>query len=83
VRISNNGEFIHENPFTVGIQGSENVTHGCVNLSEASAHAYYDSVLYGDPVEVTNSPIQLSSADGDNFDWTVPWSKWQSMSALH
>ncbi len=82
VRISNNGEFIHENPYTVDIQGSANVTHGCVNLSEESAHAYYDSVLYGDPVEVTNSPIELSSADGDNYDWTVPWSKWQSMSAL-
>ncbi len=83
VRISNNGEFIHENPETVGIQGSENITHGCVNLSEASAHAYYDSSLYGDPVEVTNSPIELSAADGDVYDWTVPWSKWQSMSALH
>ena len=34
VRISNNGEFIHANPASTGAQGSSNVTHGCINLSE-------------------------------------------------
>jgi lipoprotein-anchoring transpeptidase ErfK/SrfK len=83
VRISNNGEFIHANPNTVGDQGNTNVSHGCVNLSTANAKAYYDSALYGDPVIVTGTNVQLSPADGDLFDWTVPWSEWLRLSALN
>ncbi len=81
VRIANNGEFIHANPDTTGDQGSSNVTHGCVNLSTHDAHAYFDTVLFGDPVEVTGSPIPLTAADGDISDWTVPWNQWTRQSA--
>ncbi len=82
VRMSNSGEFIHANPVSAAAQGSANVTHGCVNLSIDNAKAYYDSALYGDPVEVTNTPIQLSARDGDIWDWTLPWEQWQTLSAL-
>ncbi|MHC1560804.1 L,D-transpeptidase [Actinomycetospora sp. C-140] len=82
VRIENNGEFIHANPDTTGDQGSENVTHGCVNLSTDNAEQYFGTAIYGDPVEVTNSPIPLTPADGDISDWTVPWDQWVGMSAL-
>ncbi|TCK26947.1 L,D-transpeptidase [Pseudonocardia endophytica] len=82
VRMSNNGEFIHANPASASAQGSSNVTHGCVNLSLADAKAYYDTALYGDPVEVTGTPVQLSPADGDISDWTIPWEQWKGMSAL-
>jgi lipoprotein-anchoring transpeptidase ErfK/SrfK len=83
VRISNNGEFIHANPETTGVQGEANVTHGCVNLSTANAKEYFDSALFGDPVEVSGSQVAMSPADGDIYDWTVPWDQWKSMSALH
>jgi lipoprotein-anchoring transpeptidase ErfK/SrfK len=82
VRIENNGEFIHANPLTDGVQGSENVTHGCVNLSTDNAEQYFNTAIFGDPVEVTNSPVPLTMADGDIADWTVPWDKWTAMSAL-
>lgn len=82
VRISNNGEFIHANPASLGSQGSANVTNGCINLSEADAQQYFNSAIYGDPVEVTGTRIQLSYADGDIWDWAVPWDEWTSMSAL-
>ncbi|WP_343600812.1 Ig-like domain-containing protein [Mycobacterium sp.] len=82
VRISNNGEFIHANPSSSGAQGNTNVTNGCVNLSTSDAEQYYYSAIYGDPVEVTGSPIQLSYADGDIWDWSVDWDTWVSMSAL-
>jgi lipoprotein-anchoring transpeptidase ErfK/SrfK len=82
VRMSNNGEFIHANPQTVGVQGSSNVSHGCVNLSTEDARAYYDTALYGDPVEVTNSGVPLSAKDGDIWDWTLSWPQWQRLSAL-
>ncbi len=82
VRISNNGEFIHANPETTGVQGSANVTHGCVNLSMTNAKEYFDSALFGDPVEVSGSRVAMSAADGDIYDWTVPWDSWTAMSAL-
>jgi len=79
VRISDNGEFIHANPKTVKDQGRTNVSHGCVNLSAASAAAYYKSTLLGDPVEVTGTKINLSPADGDLFDWAYTWPQWNNM----
>jgi lipoprotein-anchoring transpeptidase ErfK/SrfK len=82
VRISNNGEFIHANPASAGAQGYSNVTNGCINLSTADAEQYYNSAIYGDPVEVTGSSIPLSYADGDIWDWAMDWNSWLSMSAL-
>lgn len=82
VRISNNGEFIHANPASLGAQGSTNVTNGCINLSLEDAEQYFHSAMYGDPVEVTGTRIQLSYADGDIWDWAVPWEEWKSMSVL-
>ena len=37
VRISNNGEFIHCNPQSIGAQGNTNVTNGCINLNLENA----------------------------------------------
>jgi lipoprotein-anchoring transpeptidase ErfK/SrfK len=82
VRISNNGEFIHANPMSAGAQGNSNVTNGCINLSTSDAEQYYASAIYGDPVEVTGSSIELSYSDGDIWDWAVDWDTWVGMSAL-
>ncbi|MCZ0727455.1 L,D-transpeptidase [Mycolicibacterium iranicum] len=82
VRISNNGEFIHANPASSGAQGNSNVTNGCINLSLTDAEQYFNVAMYGDPVEVTGTRIQLSYADGDIWDWAIPWDEWKSMSAL-
>ncbi|HEX2296906.1 MAG TPA: Ig-like domain-containing protein [Pseudonocardiaceae bacterium] len=82
VRISNNGEFTHAAPWSVRQQGNTNVSHGCVNLSPESAKAVFDAVLPGDPVEIVGSSQQLGSADGDYYDWTVPWEAWLAKSAL-
>ncbi|WP_170212184.1 L,D-transpeptidase family protein [Saccharothrix australiensis] len=81
VRFSNHGEFIHENNDNAGNIGRNNTSHGCANLLEADAKAYYDSALVGDPVEVTGS-ITTLPAQYDWYDWQIPWSQWQTMSAL-
>jgi lipoprotein-anchoring transpeptidase ErfK/SrfK len=84
VRISNNGEFVHAAPWSVAQQGRSNVSHGCVNLSTADAAWFFDFSQPGDAVEVDNSiGPDLGRADGDIYDWTVPWSAWQAGSALH
>jgi lipoprotein-anchoring transpeptidase ErfK/SrfK len=81
-RISNDGEFVHSAPWSVGQQGNHNVSHGCVNLSPANAQWFYDHFGLGDVVEVTNSggaPLPVWDTYGD---WEVSWSTWQSGSAL-
>jgi len=80
VRISNNGEFIHANPASANAQGNSNVTHGCINLSDADAEAYYNSAIWGDPVEITGTDIQLSSMDGDIYVWGLSWDDWKAKS---
>jgi lipoprotein-anchoring transpeptidase ErfK/SrfK len=82
VRISNNGEFIHCNPNSIGAQGNTNVTNGCINLNLENAQEYFNSAIYGDPVEVTGTSIDLSYSDGDIWDWAIPWEEWVAMSAL-
>jgi lipoprotein-anchoring transpeptidase ErfK/SrfK len=83
VRISNNGEFVHGAPWSVAQQGNSNVSHGCINLSTERAAWFFDYSRPGDVVEVQNSigPV-LSAADGDIYDWAVPWDQWQAGSAL-
>ena len=80
-RISNDGEFVHENPATVGVQGSSNVSHGCINLSEANAKWFFSHMGIGDVVEVSNSggpKLQVWDRYGD---WAVPWSTWEAGNA--
>ncbi len=80
VRISDNGEFIHQNQYTVADQGVVNVSHGCINLSAESAQAYFESAIYGDPVQVTGTSVPLSAADGDIYDWALSWDQWKAIS---
>jgi lipoprotein-anchoring transpeptidase ErfK/SrfK len=83
VRISNNGEFVHGAPWSVDQQGRSNVSHGCINLSTERAAWFFQFAQPGDVVEVKNSVgPTLSAADGDIYDWAVPWAEWQAGSAL-
>jgi lipoprotein-anchoring transpeptidase ErfK/SrfK len=82
VRISNNGEFIHANPASTDAQGTSNVTHGCVNLSLADADAYFHSAIWGDPVQITGTTVQLGPEDGEIYIWALPWDQWLTYSAL-
>jgi len=81
-RISNDGEFVHENPNSVGSQGSANVSHGCINLNAANAEWFFRTMGLGDVVEVTNSggkPLPVWDLYGD---WALSWDEWQQGSAL-
>ncbi|NRN68630.1 Lipoprotein-anchoring transpeptidase ErfK/SrfK [Kibdelosporangium sp. 4NS15] len=81
VRISNHGEFIHENEENRANIGKANTSHGCVNLFEADAKAVFDAVLIGDPVEITGSQANFPTTSDVN-DWLFSWDKWKSMSAI-
>ena len=80
-RFSNHGEFIHENQDNAAAIGKTNNSHGCVNLLEADAKAYFDSALVGDPVEVTGSNM-ASPTGSDVKDWLYDWPTWKTFSAV-
>jgi lipoprotein-anchoring transpeptidase ErfK/SrfK len=81
VRINNNREFIHANPQVTAYLGKANVSHGCVNMSMKDAEEFYNMVLYGDPVEVTNTGVDMTPADWI-YDWIYTPEEWKNFSAL-
>ncbi|GGM15307.1 L,D-transpeptidase [Nakamurella endophytica] len=82
VRINNNGEFIHENLKAQAAFGIANVSHGCVNMGEPDAKQYYDSAMYGDPVEVTNTGGPAMSEADALYDWIYTPDEWKALSKL-
>jgi hypothetical protein len=70
--ISTDGFFIHSAPWSVWAQGSRNVSHGCVNLSESRAVQFFNFSQQGDVVVVKNTNRVADSSDGE-ADWQVPW----------
>lgn len=50
VRVTWGGVYVHSAPWSVGSQGSANVSHGCINLSPENAEWYFNTVHVGDPV---------------------------------
>lgn len=77
-RISADGEFVHSAPWSVGQQGSDNVSHGCVNLAPANAQWFFNNFGLGDVVEITHSggpPLPVWDTYGD---WMLSWAQWQA-----
>ncbi|MGV9254659.1 Ig-like domain-containing protein [Streptomyces sp. NPDC003697] len=82
-RVTWSGEYVHAAPWSVGSQGSANVSHGCTGMSTANARWFFDNVREGDIVEVVKSKGKQMEDFGNGFgDWNVPWSKWRTGSAL-
>ncbi len=75
LRISNSGEFVHAAPWSTSSQGNRNVSHGCVNLSDADGQWFFDFSQVGDIVQVNGSPEQLEPTNGIG-DWQIPWASW-------
>lgn len=81
MRVTNSGEFLHAAPWSVGSQGRENVSHGCVGMSTADAKWVYDRSKRGDVVRFVNSGRPLEPHNGWT-DWNIDWSDWTAGSAL-
>jgi len=86
VRLTWSGTFVHSAPWSQSKQGQENVSHGCVNLSEDNGHAFFDASVPGDVVTVVNSsrgPEDLvQSGDPGMADWNTPWPQYVAGSAI-
>ena len=76
VAITNGGEYVHAAPWSVGAQGSRNVSHGCVNLSTSDATWFYNFSQQGDIINIIGTSRGPSSSDAGTQDWNMPWEQW-------
>jgi lipoprotein-anchoring transpeptidase ErfK/SrfK len=80
VRFTFSGDYYHDAYWSVGQQGFENVSHGCVNLSPANAEAYYQLAVPGDPITIQNSP-RSGAWDNGWTEWFLSWPQYLKGSA--
>jgi lipoprotein-anchoring transpeptidase ErfK/SrfK len=82
VRFTFSGDYYHDAYWSVGQQGFDNVSHGCVNLSPADAETYYNLAVPGDPITIVGSPKAGTWGNGWT-QWFLGWSQYLAGSALH
>ncbi|HTB54738.1 MAG TPA: L,D-transpeptidase, partial [Trebonia sp.] len=82
VRFTFSGDYYHDAYWSVGQQGFENVSHGCVNLAPADAETYYNLAVPGDPITIKGSPRDGIWGNGWTM-WFLSWPQYLKGSALH
>ena len=82
MRFTFSGDNYHDAYWSVGEQGFDNVSHGCVNLSPADAETYYNLAVPGDPITIRGSP-KGGTWDNGWTEWFLSWPQYLQGSALH
>jgi len=77
-QMSYSGIYVHSAPWSVGSQGSTNVSHGCLNVSPANAQWFFNNTKRGDIVEVRNTVGSVLGGTEGLGDWNIPWSQWKA-----
>ncbi|TDD27202.1 hypothetical protein E1287_35095 [Actinomadura sp. KC06] len=80
-RISNSGEYIHQNMDDPSCLGRRNCSHGCVRSPGEDAKWFYSWSYRGDIVTITGTKRSLAWWNGWGY-WQLPFAKWASGSAL-
>jgi lipoprotein-anchoring transpeptidase ErfK/SrfK len=80
-RFSWGGQYIHAAPWSVGDQGVDNVSHGCVNVSTENAEWIYNVSHVGDPITVSGTEVHIDPGDGWTV-WDLSWTDYIKGSAL-
>jgi lipoprotein-anchoring transpeptidase ErfK/SrfK len=81
MRLTWSGEFLHSAPWSVGSQGSANVSHGCTNLSPSDAKWLFDHSKMGDVVKFVGSSRGLEEYNGYTM-WNETAAQWAKKSAI-
>jgi lipoprotein-anchoring transpeptidase ErfK/SrfK len=80
-RITWSGQFIHAAPWSEGVQGRTNVSHGCVNISMAMGKWLFGRTMIGDPITVSGTGDKLENGNGWT-DWNMSWDEYKKGSAI-
>ena len=81
MRLTWSGEFIHAAPWSVGQQGSANVSHGCTGMSTADAKWLFEQSKVGDVVTFVGGQRSLEWGNGYTA-WEMGFEQWAQGSAL-
>lgn len=80
-QMSYSGVYVHSAPWSVGSQGYDNVSHGCLNVSPGNAQWFFNNTKRGDIVEVRGTVGSVLSGTEGLGDWNIPWSQWKAGNA--
>ncbi|MGV9714047.1 L,D-transpeptidase [Gordonia sp. NPDC003424] len=80
-RISFSGIYVHSAPWSLGDQGYDDVSNGCLNVSPDNAEWFLGKSLRGDVVIAKNTVGPVLPGDDGLGDWNVPWAVWQKGNA--
>ncbi|MFC0508371.1 L,D-transpeptidase [Micromonospora costi] len=80
-RLTWGGEYIHAAPWSEHVQGRQNVSHGCVNVSMANARWLFSKTKIGDPITIKGTERRLTAGNGWTA-WSLSWSDFIKGSAL-
>lgn len=80
-RLTWGGEYIHAAPWSEHVQGRQNVSHGCVNVSMANARWLFEKTRIGDPITIKGTERRIAAGNGWTA-WSVSWSEFIKGSAL-
>ncbi|MEU1751062.1 Ig-like domain-containing protein [Micromonospora matsumotoense] len=80
-RLTWGGEYIHAAPWSEGVQGRRNVSHGCVNVSMAMGRWLFAQTKVGDPITVKGTPRKLEPGNGWTA-WSLTWAEFVKGSEL-
>lgn len=80
-RISYSGIYVHSAPWSLGDQGVDDVSNGCLNVSPDNAAWFLSHALRGDIVTVKNAVGPILPGDDGLGDWNIPWAQWKKGNA--
>ncbi|WP_229399658.1 L,D-transpeptidase [Micromonospora okii] len=80
-RLTWGGEYIHAAPWSEHVQGRQNVSHGCVNVSLAMGKWLFSQTKIGDPITVKGTERKLAQGNGWTA-WDLSWPEFVKGSAL-
>lgn len=80
-RLTWGGEYIHAAPWSEGVQGRRNVSHGCVNVSMAMGRWLFEQTKIGDPVTIKGTERRIAPGNGWTA-WSLSWAEFVKGSAL-
>lgn len=80
-RISNSGEYIHQNMDDPSCLGRRNCSHGCVRSPAQDAQWFYGWAYRGDIVTIKGTTRKLGWTNGWGY-WQMPFQQWLKGSVL-
>jgi lipoprotein-anchoring transpeptidase ErfK/SrfK len=80
-RLTWGGEYIHAAPWSEHVQGRQNVSHGCVNVSTAHARWLFQKTIVGDPITIEGTERRIAAGNGWTA-WSLSWAEFVKGSAL-